>query len=289
MTRRFPAGDIAVAIAFTLVLHAGMAVALAVFESSAPAHAPREKKVQPRWRHGEVAYERRPLEEECTSIPECQFDPDPVEIKVQVATLGMKAPDPKKLPEIQKFEEPELVEKAVNVEEEPQKLKPKTLQDFKRRKQQLDKKRKRQEKKLRNLFNLNDDPRANPTRLQDKFGLQTGDVGGVGFTQSELDTYYAKLALELHRRFFVPNSLTRQQLRKKKLYVVIQVAPDGSIVKYRLGKGTSHKGFRLAAEAALRSFMPREGGNFRLPSPPQGVEKALRKGVKVLFDGSLFE
>ncbi len=289
MKKRLSVTDILFGVVFTLCIHAGMALGLVLFESGAPGYAPRAKKLEKRWRHGELAFERRPIEEDCDSIPECHPDIEPVTIKVQVATLGMKEPDPKKLPEIQKFEEPEHVETAVNVEETPQRFKPKTLQDFKRRKEQLDKRRKRQKRKLRNLFNLDDDPRANATRLQDKFGLQSGDVRGVGFTQSELDTYYAKLALELHRRFFVPASLSRGQLKDKKLYVIIKVATDGTIIAYKLSRGTGHKGFRLAAVAAIKQFMPQEGGQFRLPSPPDGVGKALRKGVKVLFDGSLFE
>ncbi|MFT7624122.1 MAG: hypothetical protein ACI9WU_003308, partial [Myxococcota bacterium] len=208
------------------------------------------------------------------------------------AKLGMAEPDPKKLPEIQKYEEPEKQELAINVAQQPQTMKPKKLQDFLRRKAQLDKRRRKRKKpKTRDLFNIDDDPRARATAFEKITGRLDGNVYGKGIDQEKFDTYFGKMAYELHKVFNPPTSLSRKEVRVQLVTILITgMGADGTITGYRVRRRAKKKGFTVAAEATLREFMPSEGGQRRLPAPPQDVlDFVNKKGILLDLDGRQFE
>lgn len=296
-TDRFFIGIVA-AIFGTVVVHAALGLGLGKLDSSMESirfssafrwQAP--AKMKRRAAHGSVAYERRKLEEDCSSIPECQSNLDAVVVELKLAKLGSVEQDPKKLPEIQQYEEPEKIEEAVNIEKEPTDIKPLPLQDFMKKKAELDKKYKKPKKKIDNLFNVDDDPRANATAFEKIVGRADGDVEGFGTDQSELDSYFARCALELHKEFHVPASLSRAEIQKNRVLVLItKLSGIGEILEYRIKSPAANKSFTQAAEAAVRSFVPSEGGRQRLPEPSNDVMDAVNtKGVLIALDGRLFQ
>lgn len=293
---RLLVGALIVALFVTVLAHTGVGYTLWVVESDyvfiempPQFRWHRRKKVQPRWRHGPVAFERRRIDPECTSIPECEPDLEPQVIELKIARLGMVEPDPTKLPEIQKYEEPELEEVAVNVEQEPDKTQPLPRQAFMRRKEQLDRRRQRR-RKVKNMFNLDDDPRARATAFERIVGRQDGNPYGRGVDQEKFDTYFGKLAFELHRVFNPPTSLSRREIRKQLVRVKLTAMnSDGTIVSYRIMRRARHRGFTMAGEAALRMFMPAEGGQLRLPRPDAAIlEFVNKRGIIIDLDGRLF-
>lgn len=252
--------------------------------------APRPVKV--RNGHGAVSFERRRATAECTSIPECHPELESQVIELKIAKLGMKEPDPTKLPEIQKYEEPEKEELSVNVEKEPDAVKPLELKDFLKKKQQLDRRRKKRKPKIRrDLFNLDNDPRARATRFEEITGRLEGDIYGKGVDAAKFDQYFGRLALELHKVFNPPTSLTRKEIQKQQVRIKItQMSSDGTILAYKILRKARKAGFTHSAVAALREFVPAEGGRRRLPSPPADIlEFVNKKGVIVDLDGRLFE
>ncbi len=285
---------------FGLLISAGVHVGLAVgvrsidtsvsYADAAGKPRVRKAKLKRRWSHGPVAFERRKIELDCDSIPECEPMIEAQIVEMKVAKLGGAEPDPKKLPEIQKYEEPEKDELQVNTEEEPPKVKPRNKQDFMRRKAQLDRRR-RKRKPKRNLFNLDDDPRARPTAFERITGRLDGDVYGRGVDQEKFDTYFGKMAFELHREFNPPTSLSRKVILKQLVRVLITgMNPDGTIASYRIKRKARKPGFTMAAQAALRAFMPTEGGKRRFPTPPPDILAFVnKKGIIIDLDGRLFE
>ena len=89
---------------------------------------------------------------------------------------------------------------------------------------------------------------------------------GKGADQGEL-TVYGKMALEMHRVFAVPNSLSKKQIKRQVVRILItKMTADGSIVSYKLKRRARSKAFTSATEAAIRQFMADEGG-IALTSP----------------------
>jgi len=244
----------------------------------------------PRFRHGPVAFERRRLELECTSIPECEPDLEAQVIELKIARLGGAEPDPTELPEIQKYEEPELHEETVNVEEEQNQARLQTREAFLRRKAQLDRRRRRQ-KRVKNLFNLDDDPRARATAFERIAGRMDGDIYGRGADQEKFDSYFGRLAYELHKEFKPPTTLSIRAIRRQRVVVKItQINTDGTLVRYRILRRARKRGFTMAAEAALRAFMPTEGGLKRLPRPDSDILDFInRRGIIIDLDGAQFQ
>jgi hypothetical protein len=251
----------------------------------------RAQKYRARARHGEVAFERRRIETQCSSIEECNPQIQPVEIELKIAKLGGKEPDKKKLPEIQKYEEPEKIEESVNVSEAPKKVKPLPTKDFLKRKAQLDKRKRRKRRPRRDLFNLDDDPRARPTAFEEITGRLDGEMYGKGADQEKFDTYFGKMALEMHRVFAVPNSLSKKQIKRQLVRIIItEMTADGAIVSYKLKRRARSKAFTSAAEAAIREFIATEGGKYRLPRPDADILSFVNdKGIIVDLDGRLFQ
>ncbi len=281
-----------VAVLVTATFHAGLVFVIVVAErgTAIALPAPRPKAVKPRGIHGEVAYERRRIESDCSSIPECQPKLEATITVLKVAALGSVEQDPKKLPELQKVEQPEKVEVAVNIDkvnpEPQQKL---TFQDFVRKKAQLDKLRRKKVDPFKQVLQDDDDPRKRPTIFEKMVGNLDGDVMGQGSEQDPRDTYMARVSFELMKAFAVPTSIPPEQLKTLVVEVIItEVSPEGGIVGYKLKRKSPVQAFTLSAEATLKQFMASEGGRKRLPPPPPDVLQFVNKrGFVAEFNGKL--
>ncbi len=237
-----------------------------------------------------VSYERRRFESTCESIPECQPEIEATVIEIKVARLGAKEPEPNKYPEHQKYEQPEFVEEAVNVDQEPSRVMPLPFKDFIRRKAQLDRKRRT---RLRDPFAMieDKDPRKRATAFERITGRLDGDIWGEGNEQDSRDGYFARVAYELNKRCEVPSSISLKSLRWQVAEVHIKrMTENGAIIAYRIRRRAKLKTFTLAAEATIRKFMPAEGGELRLPIPdPATLQFINERGVIIEFNGRLFK
>jgi hypothetical protein len=99
------------------------------------------------------------------------------------------------------------------------------------------------------------------------------------------------MALEMHRVFAVPNSLSKKQIKRQLVRIIItEMTADGAIVSYKLKRRARSKAFTSAAEAAIREFIATEGGKYRLPRPDADILSFVNdKGIIVDLDGRLFQ
>jgi hypothetical protein len=252
--------------------------------------APVEKKA--RGRFGEVGFERRRMEFECTSIPECEPQLDPLVIELKIAKLGMIEPDPNKLPELQTYEQPEKVEEGVNIDTPVKQIKPLPFKEFLSKKRKLDRRRRKKKRDpFKSIDVFDDDPRRRPTAFERITGRLDGNPYGKGIDQQKFDHYFGRVALEFHKRFNVPTSLSKRVIQKQRVSVLItKMNADGTLETFKIRRKARKKSFTLAAIAVLRAFMPAEGGQYRLPPPEDDILRFINtKGIIVDLDGRLFQ
>ncbi len=246
--------------------------------------------LQPRRSMAGVSYERRPMETNCDSIPEC----NPVilanVIELKVAKLGAKEPEPNQYPELQKYEQPEIVEESVNVTSEPTVVKPLPFKEFIRRKAQLDRRKRKKKQDPFKAIVEDDDPRKRATAFERITGRLDGDLWGEGNEQDKRDSYFARVTYELNKQCDVPSSISLKDLKRQVAEVHIkQMGADGTILSYRIRRRARLQAFTYSAEATVRKFMPEEGGTLTLPVPDDATLKFInRRGVIVEFHGRLF-
>jgi len=246
--------------------------------------------LQPRRSMAGVSYERRPIETNCESIPECHPVILANVIELKVAKLGDKAPEPNKYPELQKYEQPEVVEEAVNVSTEPTTVKPLPFKEFIRRKAQLDRRKRKRKRDPFKAIVEDDDPRKRATAFERITGRLDGDMWGEGNEQDKRDSFFARVTYELNKECDVPSSISLKELKRQVAEVHIkQMGSDGTIISYRIRRRARLQSFTYAAEATVRKFMPAEGGDLKLPVPDAATLKFINKrGVIVEFNGRLF-
>jgi TonB family protein len=74
--------------------------------------------------------------------------------------------------------------------------------------------------------------------------------------------------MAVERRFPRPQSMTRKQIRSLKVVVrILSINPNGTINRYRILRKSGNRLFDNAAVAAVKKFVPSEGGSGRLPKP----------------------
>ncbi|HIA04274.1 MAG TPA: hypothetical protein EYN06_04955 [Myxococcales bacterium] len=286
-------GGVVFALVCTVAVHVLMGIGMMIADAAVkiPVNlSPAEKK--PRGRFGEVAYERRHLELDCTSIPECEPQMDAVVIELKVAKLGMAEPDPHKLPELQTYEQPEKVELGVNVDKKATQVKPLPYKEFLRKKSQLDRRKRRKKRDpFKSIDVFDDDPRKRPTAFEKITGRLDGNPYGRGVDQQKFDHYFGRVAMEFHKRFSVPTSLSKRVIQKQRVSVhITEMGADGSLIKYKIRRKARKSNFTMAAIATLRAFMPAEGGQHRLPPPDDDILRFVNtKGIVVDLDGRLFQ
>ena len=194
------------------------------------------------------------------------------------------------LPKLQKYEQPEKIQDAINIERDnatPQEIENKTN---KAKKAELDKKRK---DPLSNILGApeEDDPRKRATSLDRIVGVSEGSTWGSGTEVKPGNVYAGRVAMLFKQNFVVPTSIPKDQLSGLKMRVHIQrISAKGDITEYRiLGKSTN-QAFNLAGEALIQKFTSKEGGKLSLPEPdPQTLGYINQHGIVVDLDGSLFQ
>jgi hypothetical protein len=203
-----------------------------------------------------------------------------------IPALGGVLPDPNKLPEIETYERPEVFKDGVNLDETPSKLE-QLIKDSEAKEALKDPKSK---DKLDKIINDSpDDPRARAKDLSRITGFKDGEVGGQGMEMRLGSTYSVKVSKELTRIFKVPPFLDEATLKKLQVRVqVTRMGFDGSIETYRVVSKSGDKSFDDAALAAIKQFVPKEGGQKRLPVPEPEVLRFINtKGLLVTLDGRL--
>jgi len=220
--------------------------------------------------------------------PEAAQVEAPILEAMVIPRLGLKKRAPKRLPRIQKYEQPEKVEKAVNISRKVKK--PRRLKKApKKKKAEVDRSRKKPSS-LADLLEAPEDPdpRAKATRLSRIVGHSKGSVHGKGRSFRAGNVYAAKVGLAIRRRFVAPQSISDDKLRKLSIEVLVrEIAPDGSILSYAVLRVSGNRLFDAAALAAIKRFVPAEGGSARLPPPDDETAVSVRKrGLRIKLDGS---
>lgn len=221
-------------------------------------------------------------------------DPEPSPIKTPevldaalVPALGSVAPDPRRLPEIETFERPEVFEEAVNLSTEARELR-----EIIKRPEAADamKDPKNKETLLRDLLSDEPlDPRAKAKDLSRLTGMKEGEVGGQGTELRLGSVYSSKVSKEIEKVFKVPPFLDENTLKTLKVRIQIsRMTFDGAIEEYRIVSKSGDKSYDDAAIAAIRQFSPKEGGSKRLPTPDPEVLRFINaKGLTLTLDGRL--
>ena len=204
-----------------------------------------------------------------------------------VPALGNVIADPKKLVEIETFERPEVVEDAVNLTKEAAQLRElikrpeaaAALKDPKNKDSSL--------KELLSDEPL--DPRARAKDLSRLTGVKEGEIGGQGTEVRLGSVYSSKVSKEIEKVFKVPPFLDEATLKTLKVRIQIsRMTFDGAIEDYRIVSKSGDKSYDDAAIAAIRQFVPREGGSKRLPTPDPEVLRFINaKGLTLTLDGRL--
>lgn len=231
---------------------------------------------------GEVSAKRRSID--AGAIPELDF----IEVAI-IPKLGLKEPVPNELPKLVKYEQPEIIEEAINIQEEtppePKELKMEPVP----KPQELDKRRK--VKTLDDILNAprDDDPRKRPTALNDIIGTPIGLAEGTDPFGKEVNAALAKLQVAIGNQFILPPSLPDAALAKLSLSVKLKIKPDGTIEEYNLVRKSQNAQFDSAAIATFKRFMLKEGGSARLPELPPDVVANINSGkIALRLDGKLF-
>jgi hypothetical protein len=194
------------------------------------------------------------------------------------------------LPKLQKYEQPEKIQDAVNIERDnptPEEVRNKAQKD---KKAELDKRRKNP---LENILGApeDDDPRKRASSLDRIVGVTEGSTWGSGTEVKPGNVYAGRVAMLFKQNFVVPTSIPRDQLAKLKMRVhILRVSPKGDIVEYRILAKSTSQPFNLAGEALIQKFTSKEGGKLALPEPdPQTLGYINQHGIVVDLDGSLFQ
>jgi TonB family protein len=276
------------ALAVTAVVHALIAVALATATGTAelePAQSALQRKLcgDARCAEKPMLWDRRLPDEGAAA------DVGVIEATV-VPMLGMAEAKAGELPKLTKYEQPERIEEAVNVSKDnanPEDVKNKAELA---KKAELD--RQRKDRTLAALLGApeDDDPRRRPTELAKIVGQRDGSVYGSGTEWKEGNVYGGKVALALRREFTVPPFLSDADLRKLRVRVrVKKLTEAGQILDFEVLDRSGNAQFDAAAVAAIKRFVPKEGGTAYLPAPDaKTLGYVNQNGMVVDLDGALF-
>jgi len=210
-------------------------------------------------------------------------EPDVLEASM-VPAIGGVMPDKTKLPEIQQIETPEIQEDAVNLDKSPSQLN-KLIKANEHKDEKVDPTRK---DKLKDLLEPPpDDPRARAKKLENLTGFKEGEVGGQGM-EVKLGSIYSTAASKAIRKYFtLPPFFDDATLKKLSVKILVKkMNLDGSIKEFEIKKKSGDTSFDSAAVAAIKQFVPDEGGEKTLPPPdPEVLRYINQKGLLIQFDG----
>ena len=193
-----------------------------------------------------------------------------------IPALGYVKRDPKALPTLQTYEQPEIVEDGVNLNENPDKLKD-LVKEFDKKKAKRDDKKKPLDKRLKNF--RDDDERKKATDLSKILGSAEGEIGGQADSAKAGNIYAAKVGRVLSREL--------RTVGDKKLRVKVHITKmtgTGAIVSFKILRKSGDRAFDDAAKAAIQKFVPKEGGRKTLPRPDLAVLRYINdKGMKIIM------
>ncbi len=203
-----------------------------------------------------------------------------------IPALGSVDPDDRKLPEIETYERPEILEEGVNLEAPPTAL-DKIITQPEAKPELKDPKSKNDLSKI--LDADNNDPRARPKDLSRITGFKEGEVGGQGTELNQGNVYATKVTKEIKQVFKVPPFLDDETLKKLQVRVqVVRLSFDGAIEEFRVVSKSNDRSYDDAALAAIKQFVPKEGGQKRFPPPDPEVLRFINsKGLTITLDGRL--
>jgi outer membrane biosynthesis protein TonB len=272
-----------VGVALALVIHAAGLYILAKEASSiqmavGSAPGPLGLCEGARCRFGEVARPRRGLDD----APLAEMDL--IEVAV-IPQLGMKEPEPQALPELVKYEQPETVEDGINIENEIVEPQPIPHKENLPKPAEVDKRRKKPS--LDDILSpRDDDPRKRASALDKIIGNPRGSVYGTDPTGKEGDMLLGQVQNELRRQFVVPTSLTDAEIRRLSADVTLKVDTSGHIDAYSFSRRSGNSQFDSAVEAAVKRFIPKEGGARKLPDLSPEIAQAINaRRYFFTFDG----
>lgn len=197
-----------------------------------------------------------------------------------VPRLGMKDQDLAKLPELQAYEQKEIVEDGVNLNKDNVPPEEQLKKRFKARRARRDKRN----RTLRDLLDhVDDDPRKRARSVSDMVGTSDGEIDGEGSTRRPGNQYVKRIRRMLERDFNVPTHLSGETLSSLQVRIKVErMGTDGAILQYRIIKRSGNGAFDDAVLRLLLQFIPEEKGRKRLPVPDADVLRYINlKGLKI--------
>ena len=221
---------------------------------------------------------RRKMEESPLDAPE-------VLEAAMIPALGGVTADPRKLPEIQTYEQAARVEEAINIGNQDPEL------------QKLLKSEKAKDAKLDPLSTTspleqllsNDDPRANARSLERMTGVASGEIGGEGSEWRPGHEYSRRVARAIKPFFTVPPFIDELTLQRLKVKIKVKrMSFDGAVLDFEVVTRSGDRTFDDAAVAAIKRFSLPDEGKERLPVPDTKVLAFINaKGLDITLDGRL--
>ncbi|MBP7126138.1 TonB C-terminal domain-containing protein [Myxococcota bacterium] len=193
----------------------------------------------------------------------------------------------KGLPKLTKYEQPERIEEAVNVRRDVDQPRETPRMDVRKKEAERDR---RKPGSLADILGApdDDDPRKRATALDRIVGNPGGSVLGSGTEASPGNLYAGKVSLAIREVFTVPPFLSDADLKRLRVRIkVTRMNETGQILQYEILETSPDPRFNAAALAALRKFVPREGGVAVLPAPDlETLGHINRRGMVVDLDGA---
>ncbi len=209
---------------------------------------------------------------------------DTIEVNV-IPALGLKEFNPKELPKLVKYEQPELIEDGINIKKKRKKPKPIKHKAPKPKPEERDKKKKNSLDDI--LSPRDDDPRKRATALDDIVGDRSGSVYGTDPKGIKGHPALTKIQEALTGRFKTPTVISDKERKRLKARVNITLDSNGNISKFTLKKPSGNPHFDTAVKQAVQRFMSKEGGAAKLSDIPEEVRLAInKKKVTFVFDGA---
>lgn len=272
----------------TLLVHGALAILLATVQSVPDLEA--VKFPVSRRLCGDIRCQEKPTPSRRRGPDQVLEDLGIIEAAV-VPRLGLAQPNQSLFPRLVKYEQPEKIEEAVNISREPSEKREIPPMDVQAKKAELDKRRK--ERTLAQILGApeDDDPRKRPTALDRIVGSPDGSVFGSGLEASSGNIYAGKVALAIRERFVVPPFLSASELRRLRMRIrVTRMNESGQILEFEVLQQSGNNAFDSAALNAIQQFMPKAGGNARLPAPDSATLQVVNtRGMIVDLDGALFK
>ncbi|MFO0751523.1 MAG: TonB C-terminal domain-containing protein [Myxococcota bacterium] len=275
----------------TLVVHAALGAGYAVYRASDRDDASRHIDVEAAKRQPPLFCKGR----RCGRLEARQKrrEPEPPPIKEpeileasMVPALGGVMPDPTKLPEIETVERPEVYEDAVNLDNSPSEL-AKILKSDEHKDEKVDPNRK---DKLKDLLSDEPlDPRARAKDLSRLTGFKEGEIGAQGMELRLGSIYSTQSSKIIRKEFKLPPFYDDATLKKLSVKILVKkMRLDGAVEEFEIKKKSGDQSFDGAAIAAIKQFVPKEGGQKTLPPPdPEVLRYINQKGLLIQFDGRI--